>query len=68
MMNSQLLWTSPMRSATCLAHLFLVSFAGQIEAQTLTLKLHVDDIHSVSFSPDGKQIASGSLDRTGLEP
>ncbi|MDB4516276.1 WD40 repeat domain-containing protein [Crocinitomicaceae bacterium] len=53
-----------MRSATCFTHLFLLFFAGQIVAQTLTLKGHSDRIHDVAFSPDGKKIASGSGDRT----
>jgi WD40 repeat protein len=32
--------------------------------ETLTLKGHADWVTSVSFSPDGKRIVSGSFDRT----
>ena len=32
--------------------------------ETLTLKGHSDDVNSVSFSPDGKRIVSGSQDNT----
>jgi len=32
--------------------------------ETLTLKGHSDDVYSVSFSPDGKRIVSGSSDAT----
>ena len=32
--------------------------------EILTLKGHTDSVYSVCFSPDGKQIASGSKDRT----
>ena len=32
--------------------------------ETLTLKGHSDEVHSVSFSPDGKWIVSGSWDKT----
>jgi WD40 repeat protein len=31
---------------------------------TLTLKGHPDDVNSVRFSPDGKRIVSGSIDKT----
>ncbi len=30
----------------------------------MTLKGHTGEVHSVSFSPDGKRIASGSRDKT----
>ena len=33
-------------------------------AETATLKGHTHSVNSVSFSPDGKRIASGSQDRT----
>jgi WD40 repeat protein len=32
--------------------------------ETLTLKGHTDVVDSVAFSPDGKQIVSGSFDKT----
>jgi len=32
--------------------------------ETLTLKGHSDVVSSVSFSPDGKRVASGSWDKT----
>ena len=32
--------------------------------ETLTLKGHSEDVNSVSFSPDGKRIVSGSGDKT----
>ena len=32
--------------------------------ETLTLKGHSDSVTSVSFSPDGKRIVSGSTDKT----
>ena len=32
--------------------------------ETLTLKGHSEDVYSVSFSPDGKRIVSGSEDNT----
>ncbi len=31
---------------------------------TLTLKGHTDFVHCVAFSPDGRRIVSGSIDRT----
>ena len=33
---------------------------AQTGQETLTLKGHSDIVHSVSFSPDGKRIVSGS--------
>ena len=36
-------------------------FAGE---ESLSLKGHTDAVWSVAFSPDGKQIASASFDRT----
>jgi WD40 repeat protein len=44
--------------------LLLVVIAGCGGQETLTLKGHGDAVWSVSFSPDGKRIVSGSLDRT----
>ena len=35
-----------------------------IGLETLTLKGHAQDVHSVAFSPDGQHIASGSDDNT----
>ena len=32
--------------------------------ETFTLRGHTDDVWSVSFSPDGKRIVSGSGDKT----
>ena len=37
---------------------------AQTGQETLTLKGHSDIVWSVSFSPDGKQIVSGSPDKT----
>jgi formylglycine-generating enzyme required for sulfatase activity len=37
---------------------------AQTGQETLTLKIHSDDVTSVSFSPDGKRIVSGSYDNT----
>jgi DNA-binding beta-propeller fold protein YncE len=36
----------------------------ELASETLTLKGHTDQVYSVAFSPDGKQIASGSADET----
>ncbi|KAJ6508830.1 hypothetical protein C8R45DRAFT_860117, partial [Mycena sanguinolenta] len=33
-------------------------------ATILILEMHIDEVHSVAFSPDGKQIVSGSIDST----
>jgi len=33
-------------------------------AETVTLKEHTDWVLSVTFSPDGQRIASGSVDKT----
>ena len=37
---------------------------AQTGQETLTLKGHSEPVWSVSFSPDGKRIVSGSLDDT----
>ena len=37
---------------------------AQTGQETLTLKGHSSDVNSVSFSPDGKRIVSGSVDKT----
>jgi WD40 repeat protein len=48
-----------------LALLLLASAGGaQIRQEMATLKGHNYDVRSVAFSPDGKTIASGSLDST----
>jgi WD40 repeat protein len=44
--------------------LLLVGIAGCGGQETLTLKGHSDAVASVSFSPDGKRIVSGSWDDT----
>jgi len=56
-----------------LAGLALLPLASAWDAQTIqepirqelaTLKGHADYVTSVAFSPDGKTIASGSVDKT----
>ena len=42
----------------------LVGIAGCGGQETLTLKGHSGSVLSVSFSPDGKRIVSGSADKT----
>ena len=41
------------------------AIAAALDGEALfTLEGHGDDVNSVCFSPDGKQVASGSRDRT----
>jgi WD40 repeat protein len=42
----------------------LIGIAGCGGQETLTLKGHTRGVYSVSFSPDGKRIVSGSDDKT----
>ena len=44
--------------------LLLVGIAGCGGQETLTLEGHSSVVTSVSFSPDGKRIVSGSFDST----
>ena len=42
----------------------LSDFSSGVRRETLTLKGHLGRVFSVSFSPDGKRIVSGSFDKT----
>ena len=44
--------------------LLLIGIVGCGGQETLTLYGHSDSVTSVSFSPDGKRIVSGSHDKT----
>ncbi len=42
----------------------MIVWNAETGQEMLTLRGHSDDVMSVSFSPDGKQIVSGSRDDT----
>lgn len=42
----------------------MLGYSTATGAEPLTLKGHIGGVHSVSFSPDGKRLASASRDKT----